>query len=148
MSAELSGRLDELSRERARLREAIRRIGHTFASSLDRPALLELALKTAVDAVQANGGRLTSRAAQEEPLNETAREGSLAGLEDALQQAERAALQDGGFAESRAGTVSVAAVTLGPLEAPSRAQGRLYSLPTSIKKRPRRAFSAPLSGLM
>ena len=80
-----------------RLREAIRRIGHTFASSLDRPALLELALKTAVDAVQANGGRLTSRAAQEEPLNETAREGSLAGLEDALQQAERAALQDGGF---------------------------------------------------
>ena len=123
MSAELSGRLDELSRERARLREAIRRIGHTFASSLDRPALLELALKTAVDAVQAHGGRLTSRAAQEEPLNETAREGSLAGLEDALQQAERAALQDGGFAESRAGAVSVAAVTLGPLEAPSRAQG-------------------------
>ena len=56
MSTELSRRMDELSRERARLREAIRRIGHTFASSLDRPALLELALTTAVDAVQASGG--------------------------------------------------------------------------------------------
>jgi HAMP domain-containing protein len=60
MSSELSRRLDELSRERARLREAIRRIGHTFASSLDRPALLELALRTAVDGVQASGGRLSS----------------------------------------------------------------------------------------
>ena len=83
MSAELSHRLDELSRERVRLREAIRRIGHTFASSLDRPALLELALKTAVDAVQASGGRLTVRASGQEPLTETCREGSLSGLEDA-----------------------------------------------------------------
>jgi diguanylate cyclase (GGDEF)-like protein len=121
MSTELSRRLDELSRERARLREAIRRIGHTFASSLDRPALLEVALKTAVDAVQASGGRLSSRSTDDEPLAETAREGSLAGLEDAIQEAERAALEDGGFAEQRAGGVSIAAVTVGPLEAPSRA---------------------------
>ena len=77
MSGELSHRLDELSRERARLREAIRRIGHTFASSLDRPALLELALKTAVDAVQASGGRLSVRSndEEEEVLAETVREG-------------------------------------------------------------------------
>ena len=123
MSAELSRRLDELSRERVRLREAIRRIGHTFASSLDRPALLELALKTTVDAVQASGGRLSARSADEEPLAETAREGSLAGLEDAVQQAERDALENGGFAESQAAGVSIAAVTLGPLDAPSRAHG-------------------------
>ena len=77
MSAELSHRLDELSRERVRLREAIRRIGQTFASSFDRPALLELALKTAVDAVQASGGRLTVRASNDVPLAETTREGSL-----------------------------------------------------------------------
>ena len=61
MSTELSRRLDELSREQARLREAIRRTGHTFASSLDRTALLDVALKTAVDAVQASGGRLSVR---------------------------------------------------------------------------------------
>jgi diguanylate cyclase (GGDEF)-like protein len=123
MSSELSHRLDELSRERARLREAIRRIGHTFAASLDRPALLEVALKTAVDAVQASGGRLSVRSAEEEPLAETIREGSLAGLEEAVQKAERAALENGGFAEERTGGASIAAVTLGPLEAPSRAHG-------------------------
>ena len=60
MSSELSRRLDELSRERGRLSEAIRRTGRTFASSLDRPALLELVLKTAVDAVQGSGGRISS----------------------------------------------------------------------------------------
>ena len=101
MSTELSRRLDELSRERVRLREAIRRIGHTFAASLDRPALLQLALKTAVDAVQASGGRLSARSTDTEPLAEAAREGSLTGLEEAVLQAERAALEDGGFAESR-----------------------------------------------
>ena len=108
MSAELSHRLDELSRERVRLREAIRRIGHTFASSLDRPALLELALKTAVDAVQASGGRLTVRASGQEPLAETCREGSLAGLEDAVREAERAALKNRGVAEAHTAAVSVA----------------------------------------
>jgi methyl-accepting chemotaxis protein len=35
MSNQLAHRLDELSEERARLREAIRRIGQTFASNLD-----------------------------------------------------------------------------------------------------------------
>jgi diguanylate cyclase (GGDEF)-like protein len=122
-STELSRRLDELSRERVRLREAIRRIGHTFASSLDRPALLQLALKTAVDAVQASGGRLSARSSDTEPLAEAAREGSLTGLEEAVLQAERAALEGGGFAESEGAGVSVAAVTLGPLESPSRAYG-------------------------
>ena len=44
MSSELSRRLDELTRERVRLRAAIRRTGQTFVSRLDRPALLDLAL--------------------------------------------------------------------------------------------------------
>jgi len=100
MSAELSHRLDELSQERVRLREAIRRIGHTFASSLDRLALLELALKTAVDAVQASGGRLSVRTSDQEPLAETCREGSLSGLEDVVREAERTALKNRGVAEA------------------------------------------------
>ena len=123
MSSELSRRLDELSRERMRLREAIRRIGHTFASSLDRPALLELALNTAVDAVQGSGGRLSVRLSDEQPLAEAGREGSLAGLEDVVQEAERAALQSGGIGEAHTAAVSVAAVTLGPLEPHDRAHG-------------------------
>src|SRR5947209_170501 len=77
MSTQRKGRLDELSQERARLRESIRRIGETFASNLDRPALLELALKTALDAVHADAGRLTARSADDEPLAEVARVGSL-----------------------------------------------------------------------
>jgi diguanylate cyclase (GGDEF)-like protein len=123
MSTELSRRLDELSRERARLQDAIRRIGHTFASSLDRAALLEVALKTAVDAVQASGGRLSVTSADGEPLAETAREGSLAGLEEAIQQAEHAALENGGFGEEQAAGVAVAAVAVGSLEPHRTPQG-------------------------
>jgi hypothetical protein len=91
MSTELSRRLDELSRERARLREAIRRIGHTFAPSLDPPALLELALKIPVDAVRASGGSLCLVSADDESPAETLREGSLSGLEHAVHAAERGA---------------------------------------------------------
>jgi diguanylate cyclase (GGDEF)-like protein len=123
MSSQLSRRMDELSREQARLREAIRRIGHTFASSLDRPALLELALKTAVDAVQASGGRLCVRSAGDGQLTETLREGSLSGLDEAVEQAERAALQNGGFGEEQAAGTSVAAVTLGVAGSRDEAHG-------------------------
>lgn len=123
MSTELSRRLDELSRERARLREAIRRIGHTFASSLDRPAVLELALKTAVDAVQASGGRLSVLADGDERPAEAIREGSLSGLDDAVQQAEHAALQDGGFGEQQVAGTTVAAVAMGVPKERGRTHG-------------------------
>jgi diguanylate cyclase (GGDEF)-like protein len=112
-----------VSRERVRLGEAIRRTGRTFASSLDRPALLELALKTAVDAVQGSGGRISVRASVDDPLAETGREGSLAGLEDVVHDAERAALTNGGVGEAHTAAISVAAVTLGPLELGERAHG-------------------------
>ncbi len=130
MSTELSHRLDELSRERARLREAIRRIGHTFASSLDRPAVLELALKTAVDAVQASGGRLTVASDGGEPPAETLREGSLSGLEDAVRRAEDAALHDGGFGEQHHAGTSIAAVTMGV----PKSRGRMHGVITVARR--------------
>jgi diguanylate cyclase (GGDEF)-like protein len=123
MSTELSRRMDELSRERARLREAIRRIGHTFASSLDRAALLELALTTAVDAVQASGGRLSVMSVDDGRLAEALREGSLTGLEDAVEQAEHKALQNGGLGEEQVAGTSVAAVALGVPESRDEAHG-------------------------
>ncbi len=61
MSAQLQARLTELEREQARVRRSIRNIGDTFASNLDRTALLELALKTAMDATTSDRGRLSSR---------------------------------------------------------------------------------------
>jgi diguanylate cyclase (GGDEF)-like protein len=116
MSAQLEHRLDELSRERARLRESIRRIGQTFASNLDQPALLELALKTAVDAVQASCGRASIRAGVGKPLKESARVGHLAGFEGRIEDAERAALASAQLGESSGVDQFVAAAPLGPAE--------------------------------
>ena len=123
MSTQLAHRLDELSQERARLQESIRRIGETFASNLDRPALLELALKASVDAVQASCGRLTARAAAEEPLSETARVGSLAGMESEVQEAERAALGDGGVGEAATEAACIVSIALGSIEGTGRTHG-------------------------
>jgi diguanylate cyclase (GGDEF)-like protein len=123
MSEQLERRLHELSEERERLQQSIRRIGETFASNLDRQALLELALKTAVDAVQAASGRLSTRKTSDEPLTETARVGDLVGAEDKVLAAERAALDAGGFGEADAGKHSIAAVALRPIETGGRAHG-------------------------
>ena len=116
MSSQLARRIDELAQERARLSESIRRIGETFASNLDRPALLELALKTAADAVHADFGRLTARAQPEEPLSEAARIGTFGGLEDQILDAERAALKRGDLGEYNGAGLSVASVMLGHLD--------------------------------
>jgi diguanylate cyclase (GGDEF)-like protein len=59
MSHELEHRLHELDQERERLRESIQRVGATFASNLDRSALLEIGTQTIADAVEADCGRAT-----------------------------------------------------------------------------------------
>ena len=106
MSSQLETRLDELSQERIRLRKSIRRIGETFASNLDRSALLELALKTSVDAVEGSWGRLSARVRSDDLLSENARVGDLAGVEGHVLDAERAALSGDGYGESRWGALS------------------------------------------
>ncbi|PZS09036.1 MAG: hypothetical protein DLM64_11395 [Solirubrobacterales bacterium] len=123
MSSQLARRLDELSEERSRLRESIRRIGHTFASNLDRPALLELALKTAVDAVQADCGRVSIRRGSADTLSEAVRVGSLSGFESQVREAELAALSKDGAGEVASAGISVVSNALGPLEAGDRAVG-------------------------
>ena len=123
MSRQLERRLSELGRERARLRESIRRIGKTFASNLDRPALLELALRASMDAVGAEQGRLSARSSPAERLSEQLRVGSLAGLEAEVLEAERAALTNGALGLSGEREVSIAAVTLAPLEPRGRVEG-------------------------
>ena len=124
MSSQLEKRLDELSQERARLREAIRRIGQTFASNLDRQALLELALKTAIDAAQATAGRVSARPTDADPLAEVAREGAFDGFEGAIYQAEHAALDDGVIGEaSEEDGGAVLCVALRPLESGHRIHG-------------------------
>jgi diguanylate cyclase (GGDEF)-like protein len=50
--------VEELGREHARLDRAIRRIGEAFAFKLDRAALLDLMVQTAVEALDADHGRV------------------------------------------------------------------------------------------
>ena len=114
MSIQLERRLGELEQERARVRQAIRRIGEAFASGLDRDVLLQLALQTAMDATGADRGRVSSRATASDPLSETVHEGRLAGLEKEIYDAERTALS-GGVGEASAGELHLATVALGPL---------------------------------
>jgi diguanylate cyclase (GGDEF)-like protein len=123
MSDQLERRLDELNRERVRLRESIRRIGQTFASNLDQPALLDLALKTAVDAVQASAGRARMRSRPGEPLVESARVGHLAGFEARMEDAERAAMTGSKLGESSSGDQFVASVPLGPADGETTPRG-------------------------
>jgi diguanylate cyclase (GGDEF)-like protein len=123
MSNELARRLDELSEQRVQLREAIRRIGHTFASNLDRAALLNLALKTAIDAAQAECGRVSARHQAEQPLTELQREGSLAGLGDRINETELDALSSGSLGERSTDGVHIASVSLGPPGSGHRARG-------------------------
>jgi diguanylate cyclase (GGDEF)-like protein len=123
MSDQLERRLDELNRERVRLRESIRRIGQTFASNLDQPALLDLALKTAVDAVQASAGRARMRSGPGEPLVESARVGHLAGFEARMEEAERATMIGSKLGESSSGDQFVASVPLGPADGETTPRG-------------------------
>jgi diguanylate cyclase (GGDEF)-like protein len=123
MSAQLESQLEELQQERARLRESIRRIGQTFASNLDRPALLELALSTAIDAVEASSGRMSVRGAPEDPLAECGSVGSFDGIERLIHDAERRALDTGQLGDAAADNVSVIAVPLGPMAPTDRAHG-------------------------
>ncbi len=123
MSSQLEQRLDELSQERGRLREAIRRIGETFAANLDRPALLDLALKTAIDAVEATGGRISAASGPEHPLAEFEREGSLDAVMPLIVEAEQAALAHGDIGESAAETNHVLSIPVGLTEEGSPSHG-------------------------
>ncbi len=117
MSRQLEHRLDELGQERARLRTSFRRIGEAFASALDRDALLELSLNTAMDASEADRGRVSARASSVHPLTESERVGRLAGLDAPIFEAERLALEGDGVGTASDGDVHVAAVALGAMSA-------------------------------
>jgi diguanylate cyclase (GGDEF)-like protein len=106
MSSQLEGRLEELRDERVRLEESLRRIGDTFGSNLDREALLEIVVRSAIDAVGGEGGRATVRAEADGPLIERSREGNLEGLKEALHAVESQVLATGQAGEATVGDAS------------------------------------------
>jgi diguanylate cyclase (GGDEF)-like protein len=97
--------VEELGREHARLDRAIRRIGEAFASKLDRAALLDLMVQTAVEALDADHGRVGDIAWSGRP--------SLRAPVDVLSAAESAARTRGALGSVRAGRHSAIAYPLG-----------------------------------
>ncbi len=112
MSDQLSARLAELSRERERVQQSVRRLGEAVGSNLDRDALLGLVVTTALEGVGAQAGRVTVRPAGEGPMEEAARAGRLRGLEPVLSEVEGRALRTGAFAELDDGGYSALAQPL------------------------------------
>ncbi len=112
MSQQLARRLEELEREQARVRRSIRTIGDAFAANLDREALLELALRTAMDATGADRGRVSARAEHGDELVELVRRGRLTGLESSIREAERSALEGDGIGQAFTKELTMATVAL------------------------------------
>jgi diguanylate cyclase (GGDEF)-like protein len=115
MARQLEARLEELQRERARLQEAIRRVGESFAAGLDRVGLLEIVVQTAVDGIGASAGRATMRD-PEDRLKEVARTGEPEAFRRALHAAEAAVIDAGQIAEIQVGGASALAAPLGATE--------------------------------
>jgi diguanylate cyclase (GGDEF)-like protein len=123
MARQLEARLEELQRERARLQEAIRRVGESFAKGLDRVGLLEIVVQTAVDGIGAAAGRATMRRATDDRLHEVARAGDPDAFERALHAAEAAVIDAGQVAEIQLGGASALAAPLGATEEGGRVIG-------------------------
>jgi diguanylate cyclase (GGDEF)-like protein len=123
MASQLETRLEELQVERARLQEAIRRVGESFAKALDRVGLLEIVVQTAVDGVGAESGRAMMRRNGDELLREVARSGDPKAYERALHAAEAAALDAGQLASIQLAGGYALAAPLGASEGTERVVG-------------------------
>jgi diguanylate cyclase (GGDEF)-like protein len=113
MAVQLEERLEELQRERARLQDAIRRVGESFTKSLDRVGLLEIVVQTAVDGIEAACGRATIRRSGDDRLQEVAATGDARAYQRVLHAAEAAALDAGQIAEIELAGASALAAPLG-----------------------------------
>jgi diguanylate cyclase (GGDEF)-like protein len=109
MSKELERRLLELSQERKRMQNSMLRLGEAVASGLNRDALLELVVRTAVDGVGADAGRAIVRGPDGVTLQERSRVGTLNGLEQAVESVETQALRDGNPRETADGEANAIA---------------------------------------
>lgn len=105
MSRQLQEQVEALQREEVRLTSAMRTIGDTAASNLDREALLDIFVRTAVQGVAGEGGaaRATLRPEEGGAFQQLAVGGDPAGLEDVIRLAESDVLATGRPAVAAAG---------------------------------------------
>lgn len=130
MSHQLETRLEELRLERQRLETSIRRVGDTFASNLDRAALLETLVRTAVDDVGASCARAAVRNGEVAGSEERAQAGNVRSFEDVLGRAEQQAMERRAPAEATVEGRSALVLPLRPPEEDSRLLG-LFSVARS-----------------
>lgn len=109
MSHELERRLAELTQERGRVQDSMRRLGEAVGANLDRDALLELVVRTAVDGVGADAGRACVRTNGTGMLQERSRVGNMNGLESAVASVEEDALRTGSAHEATVGAANAIA---------------------------------------
>ena len=116
MSEQLERRLQELAQERLRLELSLRRIGETFASNLDRDGLLEIMVRTAVDAIDATGGHALMQRDGDGELDPVARAGDNGRPPPAAREAERRVLSVGepAFANADGGHALAHPLRAGP----------------------------------
>jgi diguanylate cyclase (GGDEF)-like protein len=109
MSRELERRLAELTQERVRVQDSMRRLGEAVGANLDRDALLALVVRTAVDGVGADAGRACVRTDGSGALQERSRVGNMNGLESAVSSVEADALTSGRGREATVGSANAIA---------------------------------------
>jgi diguanylate cyclase (GGDEF)-like protein len=95
MSEQLRDRLAQIDQQQRRLKDAMLNIGKTFASNLDREALLEIVVETTVDGVGADAGRASVRPTLTDPLEQVAITGDARDLKEAIRAAEAKVLETG-----------------------------------------------------
>jgi diguanylate cyclase (GGDEF)-like protein len=123
MSVQLRDRVEELGLERTRLQHALGRMAKTFGSNLDREALLEAAVATAVDGVGADAGRASVRPTLTDPLEQVAITGDVQGLKEAIRAAEAKVLETGEPSEAHVEGVSAMSHPLRREEHQARVSG-------------------------
>ncbi|MEX2196115.1 MAG: diguanylate cyclase [Thermoleophilaceae bacterium] len=67
MSEQLASQIDEVERKRRQLEETIRRVGEAFATGLDRQGVVDLAVRTSMEACSAQAGRAVALDANKMP---------------------------------------------------------------------------------
>jgi len=108
----LAAQAADLRRQADQLRRAHRRVGEAVVCTLDRGALERLLLTTAIEAVQADCGRLSAHT-HAGPLIARLAAGRRESCADALRAAEAALLADPGTRQVTLGDASALAIQLG-----------------------------------
>ena len=112
MSERLAGQMSELTRQREELDQSVRRLGAAFASGLDRGALLEIVIETALSSCTAETGRV-SLLDQIEPEARAGPEPD-AELAEALERASRASIEAIDMCEAEVSGARAIAIPLSP----------------------------------